>query len=177
MHDQIADNVQPDPLLSIPISDDERERIAELNALKAGILQNEKFMDISAPAKAFLTRISGFANSDLDALKLVEMPADHINEQYLQEPRSRGWLQYIRLVNIRRLPPAPSEPEDGDISPVFTIHEEGFEEAYVFFYYEGGWRFLTSDPRDGLWRTWADEAVKSKLKEIYGVIEMIPGQN
>jgi len=152
--------------LSTPISDDERKRIAELNSMKAKVLQNEKIMDISTPAKAFLTRISGFANSDLNALRLVEEPSDHIDEQYLQEPRSRGWLDYMRQVDFRRLPPVPGEPKAGDLSPVFTMHEEGFEEAYVFFYYQGGWRFLTSNPRDGIWHTWAHDALQSRMESL-----------
>ena len=49
--------------------------------------------------------------------------------------RKRGWLEYIGGVDIRRLPPVSGDPKDGDVHPVFTGHERGFEEAYVFFYW------------------------------------------
>ena len=163
MHDEIQKDVMPDPFLLTPASDDEIREITKLNSLKNKILENDSLVDISTPAHAYLTWISAYAHSDVKALKQVELPADRINMAYIENRTKQGWLGYIGKVDIRRLPPAPSNPEDGDVCPVFTMHERGFEEAYIFFFYDKGWRYLGNTPRDGLWHDWAKTAVINKL--------------
>ena len=120
-------------------------------------------MDISTPANAYLTWISAYAHSDLEALRRVELPADRIDMVHLEKRTKQGWLGYIGKVDIRRLPPVPSNPEDGDVCPVFTMHERGYEEAYIFFFYHNGWRYLGNTPMDGLWHDWAKTAALNKL--------------
>ena len=163
MHDHIKKNLKPDPFLLTSISDGETREIARLNSLKNRILENESLVDISTPANAFLTWISAYAHSDIEALRRVEVPADRIDMAHLKSRTKQGWLGFIGKVNIRRLPPVPSNLEEGDVCPVFTMHERGFEEAYVFFFHDEGWRYLGSTPRDGLWHDWAKTAAKNKL--------------
>jgi DNA-binding HxlR family transcriptional regulator len=166
MHDQITDDARPDPFLKTTISDEERKIIGEFNILKAKVLRGNRFEDASTPAKAFLTRISAFANSDVKALKAVQAPSGHIDQSYFNNPRNKNWAEYIRRLNIRRVPPAPKEPKDGDVSPVFTMDDRGYEEAHVFFYYKGGWKVLFNTPRDGLWQTGVANILPGKLKSL-----------
>ena len=166
MHDQITENVKPDPFLLTPVSDNERNEIARLNHLQDRILAGESLADVSTPAYAHLTRISAYAHSDLAALRQVEVPAEQIDMAHLENLRKRGWVDYIGSVNFRRLPPAPARPADGDVCPVFTMHERGYEEAYVFFFYDGGWRFLGSTSKDGFWHTWAQDAAQEKVQSL-----------
>jgi len=166
MHDQITENVKPDPFLLTPVSDSERNEIARLNHLQDRILAGESLADVSTPAYAHLTRISAYAHSDLAALRQVEVPAEQIDMAHLENLRKRGWVDYIGSVNFRRLPPAPARPADGDVCPVFTMHERGYEEAYVFFFYDGGWRFLGSTSKDGFWHTWAQDAAQEKVQSL-----------
>lgn len=162
MHDDITHNVKPDAFLLTPISEQESGELLRLNRLKVDILQGKSLTDISTPAGAYLTRISAFANSDLESLKRVDVRSDPVDMEYLQSLRKQGWLDYISKVDIRRVPPVPVNPKEGDVAPVFTVHERGFEEAYVFFYLNGGWRYLGNTPRDGLWHTWAKDAARAK---------------
>ena len=166
MHDQITDDAQPDPFLKTTISDEERKIIGEFNTFRAKVLQGYRFEDASTPAKALLTRISAFANSDVKALKAVQAPSGHINQSYFNNPRNKSWAEYMKRLNIRRVPPAPKETKDGDVSPVFTMDDRGYEEAHVFFYYKGGWKVLFNTPRDGLWQTGVANTLPGKLKSL-----------
>jgi len=163
MHDQIKRDLKPDSFLLTSISEDETKEIARLNSLKNKILTNESLVDISTPANAYLSWVSAYAHSDIEALRRVELPADRIDMAHLEKRTKQGWLGYIGKVDIRRLPPVPSNLEDGDVCPVFTMHERGFEEAYIFFFHNNGWRYLGNTPRDGLWHDWAKTAALNKL--------------
>ena len=166
MHDDIRNNVQPDPFLLTPMSEDEAARVGQCNRRKEGVFAQERMADVSTPARAFLTWISAYANSDLDALQLVETEPNHRNMAYVENLRKRGLLEYVGSADVRRLPPVPAEPKDGDVYPVFTMHERGFEEAYVFFYWNGGWRYLGNTARDGRWHTWATEVAGQRVKQL-----------
>jgi hypothetical protein len=163
MHDEITKDLRPDPFLLTSISEGEAGEVARLNNLKNKIFENELLLDISTPANTYLTWISAYVSSDLDALKLVEKPSESIDMAHLEKRTKQGWLGFISKVDIRRLPLVPSNPKDGDVYPVFTMHERGFEEAYVFFFYDDGWRYLGNTSQDGRWHTWAGEAAKQKL--------------
>jgi hypothetical protein len=166
MHNQITDDLQPDPFLKIPMSEEERKRIAEFNSLKSRVLQGYRYENTSSPAKALITRISALVNSDLDALKTVFTPSTHINRDYIESPNIKKWAEYMKTIKIRRVPPAPKEPKDGDVSPVFIIDNRGYEQAFVFFYYKGGWKALFNTPREGLWQTAAPEILSKTLKSL-----------
>ena len=166
MHDDIRNDVKPDPFLLTSISEGEAARLAQSNRRKQRVFDEDPLADVSTPAHAFLTWISAYANSDLDALKLVETQTNHLNMAYLEDLRKRGWLGYISSVDIRRLPPVPANPKDADVYPVFTMHEKGFEEAYVFFYWKGGWRYLGNTARDGRWHTWAADMARQRVESL-----------
>lgn len=168
MHDDIKNDVKPDPFLLTSVSVGEAERLVQSNRRKQRILDGDPLADVSTPAHAFLTWISAYANSDLDALELVETQTDHLNMAHVKNLRKRGLLDYIAKVDIRRLPSAPTDPQDGDVYPVFTRHERGFEEAYLFFYWDGGWRYLGNTPRDGRWHTHAAEMAKERVERLRG---------
>jgi hypothetical protein len=163
MHDQITKDLKPDPFLLTPISDVEMKEIIRLNNLKSRIIQNESLIDISTPVNSYLTWISAYAHSDLEALRLVNVSGDRINMPHLENRKKQGWLGFIGKVDIRRLPPVPSNPEDGEVYPVFTMHERGYEEAYIFYFFDEGWRYLGNTPKDGLWNDWAKTAALNKL--------------
>ena len=168
MHDDITDDVRPDPFLSTSITDDEAARIAEVNALKNRALAGKPIVDLSTPAMAYVTWISAYANSDLATLKQVEPGERQIDVAYLENRTKRGWLDYIGKVAVRRLPPLPVRPQEGDVSAVFTMHETGFEEAYVFFRHADGWRYLGNTARDGRWQTWAKDLANEKIQSLNG---------
>ena len=104
----------------------------------------------------------------MDALKAVQIPADHIDANYFTNPRNQSWTDYMKRITVRRLPPAPSAPKDGDVSPIFTIDDCGFEEAHVYFYYAGGWKLLFNTPRDALWHLTAQDWLPNKLATLRG---------
>jgi len=166
MHNQITDDLQPDPFLKTQISEAEKKRIAEFNALRSRVLQGYKYENTSSPAKALITRISALVNSDLDALKTVFAPSTHINREYIESPNIKKWAEYMKTIKIRRVPPAPKEPKDGDVSPVFIIDNRGYEQAFVFFYYKGGWKALFNTPREGLWQTAVPGILPAMLKSL-----------
>ena len=168
MHDDIRNDVRPDPFLLTSMSEGEAGRIVQLNRRKQRVFGGDPLADISTPAQAFLTWISAYANSDLHALKLVETQTDHLDMAHVENLRKRGWLEFFGSVDIRRLPSVPTDPQDGDVSPVFTMHERGFEEAYVFFHWNGGWRYLGNTPRDGRWHTWAAEMARQRVEVLGG---------
>jgi DNA-binding HxlR family transcriptional regulator len=166
MHNQITDDLQPDPFLKTPISEAEKKRIGEFNTLKSSLLQGYRHENTSTPANALITRISALVNSDIEALKMVFAPSNHINQNYIESPNTKKWAEYMKTIKIKRVPPAPKEPKDGDVSPVFTIDNDGFEQAFVFFYYKGGWKTLFNTPREGLWQTAAQDILSEKLKSL-----------
>jgi hypothetical protein len=168
MHDQITDNIMPDPFLKTPISAEEKHKLEEANAIVNRIIQGEKYIDTSTPVGAFLTFMSGFVNSDINALKAVHAPLDQINEGYLQKGENRGRSEFLKKVYIRRLPPlVPEAPKKNDVSPVFVTHEEGYDMTFVFFYYHGGWKFLFNNRLgDGLWQTYVQKELQAKLNTL-----------
>lgn len=166
MHDQITDDLQPDPFLKTSKSDEEKKRIKELNTLKSKILKGYRYENISSPAKALITRISALANSDVKALKAVFAPSNHINQDYIESPGMKKWAEYMKSIKIKRVPPVPKEPKDGDVSAVFTIDNNGVEQAFVFFYYEGGWKTLFNTPREGLWQTGVPDILSKTLRSL-----------
>jgi hypothetical protein len=168
MHQEVADNVQVDPFLKTAISVGEEHELRQFKTRKAGVLNGRPFRDISTPVNAFLTRISGFIHRDVEALKAVQIPANHIDENYFSNPRNQAWTDYMKRITVRRTPPAPASPKDGDVSPVFTVDDRGFEEAHVYFYYQGGWRLLCNTPRDALWHVTAQEWLPNKLAALSG---------
>jgi len=142
MNEEVTTGATPDPFLLTAISSDEEERVRQADAVRTKILQGTRFRDASTPARAFLTRISAVVHSDVEAMKAVHVPAAHIDERYFAAPQRRNWAQQMRHLNVRRIPPAPANPRTGDVGPVFAIYAQGFEEAHVYFYHDGGWRFL-----------------------------------
>ena len=165
MHDEIKNDLRPDPFLLTSISDAEARDIKRLNRQKQLIFtQGAGIADATTPANAFLTWISAYAKSDLDVFRLVATQPDQLNMAHLQTLKQRGWLDFMRTVDIRRLPPVPEHPQDGDVCPVFTMHERGYEEAYLFFYYQDAWRHLGNTSRDGRWHTWARDAAQERVR-------------
>lgn len=75
----------------------------------------------------------------------------------------RNWAQQMRHLNVRRIPPAPANPRTGDVGPVFAIYAQGFEEAHVYFYHDGGWRFLFNPYAVRSWSQRAEQRVQAKL--------------
>jgi len=166
MHNQITNDLQPDPFLKTSISDAEKKRIGEFNTLKSKILQGYRYENTSSPAKALITRISALVNSDVEALKAVFVPSNHINQDYIESPNIKKWAEYMKTIKIKRVPPTPKEPKDGEVSPVFTIDNNGVEQAFVFFYYKGGWKALINTPREGLWQTAVPDILSETLKSL-----------
>jgi len=166
MHQEVKDNVQLDPFLKAPVSAAEQDNLRQFEARRVAMLNGQPLRDISTPANAFLTRISGFVHRDAEALQAVQVPARQLEADYFTSPRNQSWTDYMKRITVRRLPPAPAHPKDGDISPVFTVDDRGFEEAHVYFYYGGGWRLLFNTPRDALWHITAREWLPNKLAAL-----------
>jgi hypothetical protein len=168
MHQEVTDNAQLDPFLKTAVSEQEAHELAQFETHRASVLNGNRFHDNSTPVNAFLTRISGFLHRDVEALKAVQIPAHHIDEKYFTNPRNQAWTDYMRRITVRRTPSTPASPKDGDISPVFTMDDRGFEEAHIYFYYQGGWRLLCNTPKDALWHITAREWLPNKLAALNG---------
>jgi hypothetical protein len=102
------------------------------------------------------------------ALRAVHVPAEQIDDQYFAAPNRRQWPQQMKHLGVRRLPPALAHPKDGDVSCVFAIYDQGFEEAHVFFYHDGGWRFLFNTYAVRAWPERTAERLESKLASLRG---------
>jgi hypothetical protein len=163
MNEEVTTGATPDPFLLTAISSDEEERLRQADAVRRKILQGSRFQDVSTPACAFLTRLSAVVHSDVNAMKAVHVAAAQINEQYFAVPQRRNWAQQMRHLNVHRVPPAPANPGTGAVSCVFAIYDQGFEEAHVYFYYDGGWRFLFNTYAVRSWSERAQERVEAKL--------------
>ena len=112
--------------------------------------------------------MSGFINSDIQALKVVHEPSIHITTSYLERNENKEKSEFLKKIYIRRLPPFDHETlSSKDVSPIFVMHEEGYEMTFVFFYYEGSWKFLFNNRRgDGLWQTNVKKVLQEKLDSI-----------
>ncbi|MBN2133082.1 MAG: hypothetical protein JW741_26515 [Sedimentisphaerales bacterium] len=161
MNEEVTTGATPDPFLLTAISSDEENRLRRADTVKAEILQGNRFQDVSTPARAFLTRLSAVVHSDVEAMKAVS--AAHIDEQYFAAPQRRNWAQQMRYLNIHRIPSVPADPRTGDVSPVFAIYDQGFEEAHVYFYHDGGWRFLFNTYAVRSWSDGAEGRAQAKL--------------
>lgn len=166
MHDEVAENVQPDPFLRTAVTEEERRRIGQFDAAREAILQGDRFTDASTPMKALLTRISAYVHSDVEALKAVRIFSGPVDESFFAEPGNKNWGQYMRIIRIRRLPPVPGDSQEGDVSPIFTVEPQGYEEAHVYWYHEGSWRVLLNTSRDGFWRRSAERVVRDRLRSV-----------
>ena len=69
-------------------------------------------------------------------------------------------------LSIRRLPPAPAKPNEGDVSVVFAFYERTFEDAHVYFYHNGGWRFLFNTSDVGFLTKNAKRAAQERLASL-----------
>ena len=69
-------------------------------------------------------------------------------------------------LSIRRLPPAPANPKEGEVSVVFALYERTFEDAHVYFYHDGGWRFLLRTPDVGFWSRNAKKEAQERLASL-----------
>ena len=166
MGEDVTEGTMPDPFLLTAVTDEEKKLLEETESLRAGILKGSRFKDISTPAKAFLTRFSAFVHTDVGTLREVEVPSGQIGEDYFSDPKLQGWSQEMRKLSIRRLPPTPSNPRDGDVSVVFAFYERSFEDAHVYFYHDGGWRFLFNTYEVGFWTQNVEKAVQEKLVSL-----------
>ena len=165
---EIKEDIQPDLFLKTSVSQEEKSAIEEFNLLKEKILKGEKFLDNSTPVKSLLTRISGWINRDISALRAVEVPWDHINDNIFEEASYKRLVQHLKHLEIRRIRLPEKESKDGDLVPIFTIDSYGNEATHIFFYYRGSWRVLDITLRDWLWRYGAEKTLKEKLLYLEG---------
>ena len=167
MHDEITKDVQPDTFLTTPVSSEERRVIERFNSIKLKVLEGRHFIDTSTPAKALLTMISGFVNSEVKALETVQFPSDNINESFLEDPRNKAITEYLKQTNIRRVRLHDKKPNDGDVTPIFTVvGEQESRVTIVFFHYKGSWKFLLNTPKEGLWHTNVETVLQEKLSHL-----------
>jgi DNA-binding HxlR family transcriptional regulator len=166
LNEEVTEGARPDPFLVSAVGGEEKKRIQEAENQRTEILKGSKFRDLSTPAKAFLTRFSAFVHTDVGALREVQVPAGQIDDNFFADPKRRGWPQEMSKLSIRRLPPVPVNPKEGDICVVLALYEKSFEDAHVYFYYKGGWRFLFNTQEVGFWNKNAGKAVEEKLASL-----------
>ena len=165
MHDQVSQGLKPDPFLTTAISQREREAIEEFDRARAAVLQGKAYRDTSTPWRALLTRISGFAHADLEALKSVQVPASRLTASMFEDPQSKGFARYLKGIWVWRAPIPAATPKDGDVAVVFTQDEEVNRAAHVFFYYRGSWKVLFNTGLYGLWRSPVEQALSRALAQ------------
>jgi hypothetical protein len=166
MHNEITEDLKPDFFLKTAISSEEKKLIEEFNSIKENILKSERFLDTSTPTKALLTRICGWFHADVKSLKAVEVPNDYINATLLEQKKFKKWGMDFAKLNIRRVSLPKKKPKDGDVIPIFTINDEGYEEVHTFFYYKGSWKALYNTNRIEFWHRGVKESVKNKLSYL-----------
>jgi DNA-binding transcriptional ArsR family regulator len=166
MNEELTEGVLPDPFLLTAVTNDEGKLLQETESLRAGILKGSRFKDVSTPAKAFLTRFSAFVHTDVGTLREVQVPSEQIGEDYFTDPKRRGWSQEMAKLSVRRLPPVPASPKEGDVSVVFAFYERSFEDAHVYFYHNGGWRFLFNTSDVGFWSKNAQKTAQERLASL-----------
>ena len=162
MREQIIRNVQPDLFLKTPVSSTEKRIIEESNALKSRIISGEKLLDLSSPANAFLTRLSGWHHSDSNCLKSVEVPWNEPAQTIFERPESRRRAEYLTMLDIVRIRLPEGDPKDGDVVPIFTSEED----THVYFYYKGGWRFLYRTAYTWLWNQDLEEYLRERMNQL-----------
>jgi predicted transcriptional regulator len=165
MHNEIVSGThppEPDPFIDSVASSQEIKALEEFRSLKKKILMGEEFADVSTPVRAFLTRMSGWHNCDLKALKAVEVPSDRIREGLFDQESSKTWGAYMSQLEISRVRLLDRKPKDGDLVPIFTTGGEG--DTHIFFYYHGEWKALgnTSESEE-YWRAGLDDLLNEKL--------------
>ena len=151
MNEEVTEGTLPDPFLLTAVTGDEEKVLRETESHRAGILKGSRFKDLSTPAKAFLTRFSAFVHTDVGTLRGVQVPSEQIGEDYFTDPKRRSWPQEMAKLSVRRLPPVPANPKEGDVSVVVAFYERSFEHAHVYCYRNGGWRFLFDTYDVGFW--------------------------
>jgi hypothetical protein len=167
MHDQITKDVKPpkpqkrkpDLFLKTSLSSKEKEVIEEFNSIKERILKGEKFLDTSTPTRAFLTRISGWYNTDVKALEAVEVPWDNLKGEFFDESGRKRFVEYLKHLDIQRVRLPAKEPKEGDVVPIFTVNEG----IHAYFFYKGSWKVLSNTPEYAFWYDPEGNTLKKKL--------------
>jgi hypothetical protein len=162
MREQILNNVQPDLFLETSVSGPEEKLIAESNATKSKILEGDKYLNLSTPAGAFLTRLSGWYHSDLNCLKSVELPWNEAAQSAFEGPGGRRRAEYLALLDIVRIRLPEGDPRDGDVVPIFTSEDD----THVYFYYQGGWRYLYRTAYTWLWNQDLEEHLRERMTQL-----------
>jgi hypothetical protein len=165
MNELVTQNVQPDKFFARPPDPSEQKAGEALNALLERILKGEQFRDASTPERALLTRIAGWANRDVEALKIVTAPFDNLNQGVFSEERGQRNKQWATRIRIWRVRTPERSPQDGDLAPVFT-DSHGEKEAQVFLLYRGRWWYLGNNGAYSLWWLGIDRIKNERLSYL-----------
>jgi hypothetical protein len=156
MDDQVMNGVKVDSFLSTPVSSEEKRWIEKFGDLKEEIIKGARYNNITTPLDAFLTRFSAWIHADLDALNMIEIASGPFDAEAFEKPEARKLVEYLSKLDIWRIHLPGKASKDGDVIPIFTSEDD----THVYFYYEGGWRYLYKTAYTWLWQEDLEEELK-----------------
>jgi hypothetical protein len=161
MDEQVMNGVKVDSFIGTPVSSEEKKWIGKFGELKEKIIKGAKYNNITTPMDAFLTRLCAWLHADLDALNEAEIASAPFERAVFEKPETQKLVEYLSKLDIWRVHLPGRSPKDGDVVPIFTSEDD----THVYFYYEGGWRYLYKTAYTWLWQTSLEEELK-KATEI-----------
>ena len=157
MDDQILNGVKVDSFLSTPVSAEEKKWIEKYRERSDEIIKGARYKNITTPVDAFLTRLSAWIYADLDALKIIEVASGPFDAAEFEKPETRKLVEYLSKLDIWRIHLPGKASRDGDVVPIFTSGDD----THVYFYYEGGWKYLYKTAYTWLWQTSLEEELNN----------------
>lgn len=150
---------QVDPLLASPMSEAEDKSIAEFHDVRKKIKAGEKYEDLSAPFRAFLSFLSAVHHRDPEALKRIQNGAHPYSSRDLE-----SWESELANLDILRAPLPPENPEPGTMWPVFLKDPAAntLVDTHLFGFWQGQWIRTGNMGGPADWRPFAE-----KMKEVF----------
>lgn len=146
--------VASDTLPRSEVSRREREIIEYLKNTKRQIHQGRKFNDWSTAAKAFLTFISALRHRDQSALEKVFPMAGHeqLKKRLASPEQLSRILDFVERSTVCRVSLEHKSPQ-GSLCAIYTSAspDKEIDQALLFGYVEGEWRFVGSTSEIDSW--------------------------
>jgi hypothetical protein len=141
-----------DTFLETEISRQERKIIEYFEKTKKQIFQGRKFNDLSTAANAFLTLISALYHQDQNTLEQIFPLVKQHKKLSSPEVRSKI-LDYFRKSVVCRIPVENKSPKELDLYAIYTSDspDKEINQAWLFGYVGGAWRFVGSTSEIDSW--------------------------
>ena len=141
-----------DAFLETEISQQEHKIIVYFEKTKKQIPQGRKFKDQSTAVNAFLTLISAYYHQDHNTLEQIFPLVKQRKKLSSPEVRSKI-LNGVRNSIVCRIQVGNKSPEESDLCAIYTSDspDKEINQAWLFGYVEGAWRFVGSTSEIDSW--------------------------